>query len=589
MIETILLGVAIIALTCMLIYLNKKNDKSDIAKTMKLLFVLFIIWCSSLLVQKIFIYSGLNINPIYFDYFAYIGICYTFPTAYIISALYENKYKRISKRSLLFYVIPTICLLFLWTNDLHHLFYIKYSVNFNETIYGPVFNINSVYSYLLVAIFDIKLIRASIKKSGFFSRQTFLIILGGMIPVIPNVLGVLKIIDISIYVTPTLFTFTAVCYALAIFKYKALNITPIAFKTVIDTMSDAFIVISNDGTVVDYNKTFENKFKEFFNKYDEKTYDNLFDYLDKSKIISKNDLYEKIELTRKNGEIITEEYHIKVDEFDRYFEVDIHPISARNDAKDYIGTLLLFKDITQHKLDMEELKMKQDIIVKQGQLVSIGELAGGVAHDINTPISAIKTGILMLNTMESSKTEEEKEILQRMDNCATRIINIVNSMRNQIRNLGGTTNVKFKIADVVNDVKVITYHEIYKNKSTIDVEIQGDVTIKGDPTKLGQVLTNLVVNAAQAYNENGGKIILRVGKLNDDIAFIDVIDFAGGIDESIAPFVFKNILTTKGTNGTGLGLYLAYSVVKGEFNGEIDFSTKKGNGTTFHIRIPIAK
>ena len=150
-----------------------------------------------------------------------------------------------------------------------------------------------------------------------------------------------------------------------------------------------------------------------------------------------------------------------------------------------------------------------------------------------------------------------------MDNCATRIINIVNSMRNQIRNLGGTTNVKFKIADVVNDVKVITYHEIYKNKSTIDVEIQGDVTIKGDPTKLGQVLTNLVVNAAQAYNENGGKIILRVGKLNDDIAFIDVIDFAGGIDESIAPFVFKNILTTKGTNGTGLGLYLAYSVVKG--------------------------
>ena len=56
-------------------------------------------------------------------------------------------------------------------------------------------------------------------------------------------------------------------------------------------MSDAFLVISNDGTVVDYNKTFENKFKEFFNKYDEKTYDNLFDYLDKSKIISKNDLY----------------------------------------------------------------------------------------------------------------------------------------------------------------------------------------------------------------------------------------------------------------------------------------------------------
>ena len=266
-------------------------------------------------------------------------------------------------------------------------------------------------------------------------------------------------------------------------------------------------------------------------------------------------------------------------------EVDIHPIKAKNDKTQYVGTLLLFKDITQHINDIKEIEEKQDIIVKQGQLVSIGELAGGVAHDINTPISAIKTGVTMLS-QNPSIDENAKEILTRMDNCATKIINIVNSMRNQIRNLGGTTKVKFKIKDVIEDIKVITYHEVCKNKSEFIVKIEDDLSVEGDPTKLGQVITNLVVNAAQAYGDKGGKIEVSVEKAPKSKALIKVSDYAGGLSEEIKPYIFKNILTTKGTFGTGLGLYLAYSVIKGEFNGKIDFQSEKGEGTTFYISIP---
>ncbi|MEG1204592.1 MAG: HAMP domain-containing sensor histidine kinase [Clostridia bacterium] len=251
--------------------------------------------------------------------------------------------------------------------------------------------------------------------------------------------------------------------------------------------------------------------------------------------------------------------------------------------------MLLFKDISQHKEDIKAIEEKQNIIVKQGQLVSIGELAGGVAHDINTPIAAIKTGILMLDTMTGDRTEKEKEILNRMDNCATKIINIVNSMRNQIRNLGGDTDIKFKISSVVKDIKIITYHEVGKNKSEVVVNIKDDLDIKGDPTKLGQVLTNLVVNAAQAYGEeNGGKIEIIVEKAPNNMAMLKVIDYAGGLDPKISPFVFKNILTTKGTSGTGLGLYLAYSVIVGRFNGDITFESEEGQGTVFYITIPRA-
>ena len=191
-------------------------------------------------------------------------------------------------------------------------------------------------------------------------------------------------------------------------------------------------------------------------------------------------------------------------------------------------------------------------------------------------------------SMKSDRPQEEKDTLQRMDNCATKIINIVNSMRNQIRNLGNDTKIKFKISSVINDIKVITYHELMKNHTEININIEDDVEIEGDPTKLGQVLTNLIVNASQAYGEKEGKIDIIVRKTLKH-ATITVIDYAGGMDDSIKPYVFKNILTTKGTAGTGLGLYLAYSVIKGNFNGEIDFDSKKGEGTSFHIRIPLVE
>ena len=196
----------------------------------------------------------------------------------------------------------------------------------------------------------------------------------------------------------------------------------------------------------------------------------------------------------------------------------------------------------------------------------------------------------MLKNSSVERSEEEKNIIDTMDNCSTKIVNIVNSMRNQIRNLGGNTNVVFKISDVINDIKCITLHEVKKYKADIDVLIEDDLKIKGDPAKLGQVLTNLIMNAAQAYKEtNGGKINIILSSGPQETAVIKIIDFAGGMDDEIKNSIFKSVLTTKGTEGTGLGLYLAYSVIKGNFNGDINFDSEKGIGTTFYIRIPLAE
>ncbi|MNP44621.1 Sensor protein EvgS precursor [compost metagenome] len=159
-------------------------------------------------------------------------------------------------------------------------------------------------------------------------------------------------------------------------------------------------------------------------------------------------------------------------------------------------------------------------------------------------------------------------------------------MRNQIRNLGGTTNIKFRVNDVINDIRIITYNEFAKHRSQLIINIEDDLSVSGDPTKLGQVLTNLIVNAVQAYGEDSGKVEVTLISAPNNMAMIKITDFAGGIDDSIKPYIFKNILTTKGTIGTGLGLYLAYSVIKGVFGGDITFESEKGLGTTFYITIP---
>lgn len=563
----------------MILHLNVKLKNNRFNRVMNFVYFTLVFYFSGLILQLLFINS--QIPQIYFDYITYIG-ANLLPVAIIFMALkYFNENIKIKRFYFLFF-IPIVSLIMLFTNDIHNLFYIKYSTQIKESIYGPMFYVYSIYSYTLLAISMVLLIVSSIKKSGFFSRPTMLIVLGSCIPLVINVLGTLKIISMSIYITPITFIFTCICYSIAIVKYKALNITPVALETVTDTMSDAFVVISDDGTIADSNLTFRKTFSKLEEFSKEK---NLFELISKNKLFDINKLKKIINQTKKNDTMQNVEYNFRYKNDEKFFEVDIHPIKAKKNKNQYIGTLLLFKDITQHKLDIKEIEEKQEIIVKQGQLVSIGELAGGVAHDINTPISAIKTGITMLS-QNPDRNESEKEILQRMDNCATKIINIVNSMRNQIRNLGGTTKVNFKISEVINDIKVITYHEVCKNKSELNITIEDDLSIEGDPTKLGQVLTNLVVNAAQAYGDIGGKIDVSLSRGPNKMALIKVRDFAGGLDPTIKPYIFKNILTTKGTFGTGLGLYLAYSVIKGEFNGEISFDSDD-MGTTFYISIPI--
>lgn len=236
-----------------------------------------------------------------------------------------------------------------------------------------------------------------------------------------------------------------------------------------------------------------------------------------------------------------------------------------------------------------KLARQQDIMLKQEQLSVLGEMAGGMAHDINTPISAINTAITMLS--KKLVDERDKAILKNMQISTDRIINIVTSMRNQVRNMGSNEKENFSLNVMASDLNIIVQNELKKSGCTFTVDIKEEISIYGERTKLGQVLTNLVVNGIQAYSSNGkkGNVTLFAKMENPDTCLIEIIDEAGGIPEKVQPYIFNNIMTTKGSKGTGLGLYLAATVIKGVYEGSIDFETEVGKGTKFIIKIPMKK
>ena len=154
---------SILVLLLLIDSLVKIKDKTKLHKHFIVLASLFCVHIFGLILQIFFAYT--DIKPIYFEYITYIGAMYTAVEFMIIALLFKDKNANITKAKWL-YVLPTILLVILWTNDYHSLFYIKYSTTFSETVYGPMLYVFMIYSYALVLISFIMITIKTIKQSA---------------------------------------------------------------------------------------------------------------------------------------------------------------------------------------------------------------------------------------------------------------------------------------------------------------------------------------------------------------------------------------------------------------------------------------
>jgi signal transduction histidine kinase len=573
------------------------NIKPSQIKTsfLSLIFAMFIC-CTGLLLQDL-LSIPLNIKPIYFDYFVYIGNC-LLPISFFITALiFKNTKIKISRKYIALFIIPIFSLLALWTNDFHHLFYKSYSINLVDNVYGPLFLIFDIYILTLFAISIVLFLKQSISTSGLFSSQGLLFIIGSLFPIIQNILSTSKIINSTIYITPICFTFTVLCFLLAVFKFKFLNTTPIALKTIVDRISDSFVIINENLMITDANKAFLDTFKlDYMNIIDTSI------LTCKQLGINLNVLsYYLEELKSKKNSI---SFQASSTISSQIFTIELSNIYS-NDT--LLGILILFKDITQHIKDLETIQNNQDRLIEQERLASLGQMIGGIAHNLKTPIMSIAGAVEGLKDLVKEYAssisdpdvtiEDHHEIANDMYTWLEKIkthigymSDVITAVKGQAVTFSDDRFTNYNCDELVKMVGILMKHELSTYQITLNISnnVPNTLQMKGNINSLVQVVNNIISNAIQAsQNAPKREIDLSLNVYNNKNVIISIQDYGTGMSDKVKNTLFKQMITTKGKNGTGLGLFMSYSNIKAHFNGNITFKSEEGKGTTFDIILPI--
>ena len=595
----IIMSVSLIVISFMLFIINRQRPKNQMQQIFLVNIILLFVLCFFVLMQIIFS-EPFNIDPIYFDYFAYIGGCFIPVSIFFTALIFTNTKVTWKKRYLLLFIIPLLSLIMLWTNNYHHLFFEKYSIYMAEGIFGPFAYIHTVYSYFMLFIAVILFIRGAIKNSGFFSAQSLLMLAGIIFPLAINMLGTFRVIDITIYITPIMFMVAIIFFALAIFKFNFLKLNPIALQKIVNRISDGYIVLNEDAIITDYNETFINMFD--LKKYNVRN-SHIRKFLNTIEISGE----EQLSLTKK----MLDAYHKDVEykytlyckKINKYFNMEMNNIKNKNNI---IGTLILFKDVTQHIEDMKIIKSNQDVLIEQERLASLGQMIGGIAHNLKTPIMSIggaAEGITdlikeyKLSIKDPEVTiDDHEQIANEMDEWVDKIkshisymSDIITTVKGQAVTLSQSNEIYFSLDELIKRVDILMKHEL-KN-AIIYLKVTNNVAssfkLKGNINGLVQVINNIISNAIQAYNGKTEETIELIFNLKNDNLVIAIKDNAGGIPKKVQDKLFNSMITTKGKNGTGLGLFMSYSNIKAHFGGDITFETKENVGTTFYITIPV--
>ncbi|TYQ12834.1 UNVERIFIED_CONTAM: DNA-binding LacI/PurR family transcriptional regulator [Acetivibrio alkalicellulosi] len=258
---------------------------------------------------------------------------------------------------------------------------------------------------------------------------------------------------------------------------------------------------------------------------------------------------------------------------------------------------------------MEREKMEK-VLLESERLASLGQLIGGISHNLMTPIMSI-SGVCtamedLINEYKESlddpdvTIEDHHEISREMKTWIERLrefnsymSTVITTVKRQAIQLNSEISNEFTIDEFLSKVDFVINNNIKFNKCnfSINTSIDKKTQVKGDLANLIQIIDNLILNAIQSYDETD-KNAYRVDMflhVDGNYLVIKVRDYGSGIALQYKDKIFKHMTTSKGKEGTGLSLLLSYSTIKGKFGGEIWFEDAVGGGTEFNISIPLKK
>jgi histidine kinase len=283
----------------------------------------------------------------------------------------------------------------------------------------------------------------------------------------------------------------------------------------------------------------------------------------------------------------------------RQFSANGEPlfVNIRISPSDYLGgkaLLVTTSDITK-RLEAEQQ------LIQASKMATLGEMATGVAHELNQPLSVIKTASRFFMRKIAKKEKIEDEILSTMATEIDSYVDRATKIINHMRQFGRQSEVSLEKVQV-NSILARALEILGQQLKVRGVEVEWDLApdlplILADPDRLEQVFINLLINArdaidekwqSQSHQKREKKITLKT-RSDDSAITVEVTDTGPGIPASMLERIFEPFFTTKKVGqGTGLGLSISYGIIK-DCKGSIQAVSRKDEGAGFMIKFPIAR
>lgn len=528
----------------------------------------------------------------------YLAIALTFISG-------QEKLPRWLKMSFFF---PAATIFVSWTNPLHHLYYETFSVVKSEIVFGPYILVSGLCNYIFLIVAIVYMIRfAVMNKSNLYWKQCLLFIISGLCPLIINMYATFSGKDVPITATPLSFMVTLVLNGIAVTQLHMLDITPIATQHILNAISDSYIVLSEAGLVLKFNKNFEQLFAKEYGIVESQLLSDCFKPDDATHKTPIYNMVAAVNSSREANSRISYEQAVIQTQDDKtvkkYFVVEVSPLELNGQVS---GFAVLFKDITSLRESMQRLQESQERMMEQERFAFLGQMIGGLAHNLKTPIMSIAGSIseaeVLVDECISSMSDDDvtdddyleiygemREWFTRAKESTVYMSDIITAIKDQAKQISTDENITFTISEVLRRCTLLMRHELMNSgcQLTHVYDDTEEITLQGDVNNLVQVIGNLLSNAIYAQKQvAAGEIELEINH-DDKQLYIKVKDRGPGISEKVASQLFKNMITTKGSMGSGLGLFISNTVIRGKFKGSMWGENREGGGSIFGIAIPL--
>lgn len=576
----------------------KRNKCFQLGFAFLLLIAVMLIWNVGTLLEM-YCRDIFGVTKMLFIDMCYFGICFMPIAILYLGKVISQPDFRLLPAHAAFLIIPLTSMIIICTNEYHNLFFVRFSLFSYEAVYGWYYYFHSFYSYSCIFIGIVYLISFSVKNTGIFSRQSILISIGIFVPLTANILYSFAVIPLSFSINASMFTISTLCFAIAFHKYDFLTAAPISVEHIVDLISDGYLLIDGQHHIVGHNKTIFRLLPKLGSL--PKTA-NLEEFFEEHFPAGFYKIFQKL-----YAQALEERYTYSIESYSgkdkerRYFNVEITPVFQKNQ---HAGGIVLLKDITQAKRDLEIIKDTQTTMVERERLASLGQMVGGIAHNLKTPILSIAGSVEALRdlvseydeSLEDSNVtrEDHHEIaaemvnwLERIQGHCTYISDMISTVKGQAVQHNSIHGDHFSLDEFIKRVELLMKHELKQKHCMLrtDIRVGMDTEITGNVNSLVQIFDNLILNALHSYEGKNGYIDLCIREEEENLVFT-LTDYGKGIPPEIQSRLFREMVTTKGKMGTGLGLFLSHSTIKGIFNGRMSVSSEPGKGACFTIVLP---